>query len=195
MNKQKRILGLDVIAFDANYNKLDPFETTTIVLFEELKKNSEFKNQASGHPHHTMLNQSTPGSSHSTSALATMVNADTSFSASDTSLLHFYHKSAAISSYLPNGSGGQGVGSSSGPSAMGSSSTSGGSSSAIRSSSTYCLQVSLFNLVPSPNCPPFSDENCDLCVNLFLYKVTKNFMGGFNKICRKKNLDFRKTES
>lgn len=159
-----------MIAFDANYNKLDPFETTTIVLFEELKKNSEFKNQTNGHPHHTMLNQSTPGSAHSTSALATMVNADTSFSASDTSLLHFYHKSAAISSYLPNASGGQGA-CSYGPNTIGSSSTSGGSSATIRCSSTYCLQVSLFNLVPSPNCPPFSDENCDLCVNLFLYKV------------------------
>jgi hypothetical protein len=39
-------LGLDVIAFDSNYNKLDPFETTTNNLYEELKKNSDLKNQS-----------------------------------------------------------------------------------------------------------------------------------------------------
>jgi hypothetical protein len=36
-------MGLDVIAFDANYNRLDTSETTTMLLYEELKKNSEFK--------------------------------------------------------------------------------------------------------------------------------------------------------
>lgn len=36
------LLGLDVIAFDSNYNRLSVDETTTIQLYEELKKNSEF---------------------------------------------------------------------------------------------------------------------------------------------------------
>lgn len=165
-----------MIAFDANYNKLDPFETTTIVLYEELKKNSEFKNQtAVNHQYSSMLmSQLTPGSAHSTSALAAMAStnaADTSFTTGETSsggLLHFYHKSAAISSFLSS-NGLTGGGSGQGANTVGSSSA--GPSSAPRSSSTFCLQVSLFNLVPSPNCPPFSDENCELCVNLFLYKV------------------------
>ena len=39
----KSLLGLDVIAFDANYNRLDTSETTTTRLFEELKKNSSRK--------------------------------------------------------------------------------------------------------------------------------------------------------
>jgi hypothetical protein len=37
------LMGLDVIAFDSNYNRLDTSDTTTMLLFEELKKNSEFK--------------------------------------------------------------------------------------------------------------------------------------------------------
>ena len=138
-------------------------------LFHELKKNSEFKNHHTAVHHQPMINQSTPGSTHSTSALSTMV-ADTSFSASDTSLLHFYHKSAAISSSLNNNTGGSGPNNTVGSSSVGLSSAS------SRSSSTYCLQVSLYNLVPSSNCPPFSDENCDLCVNLFLYKVNRHII-------------------
>lgn len=159
-----RILGLEVIAFDSNYNKLDPFETTTIVLYEELKKNSEFKNQSGVHHHPPVINQSTPGSAHSTSVLLAANNGDTSFSTGDTSLLHFYHKSAAVPSFTSNSDlGSRGIGHSG----------SGSISTSPRSSSTYCLQVSLYNLVPSPNCSPISDENCDLCVNLFLYKVAE----------------------
>ena len=34
-----------MIAFDSNYNRLDTSEETTIHLFEELKKNCDFKVQ------------------------------------------------------------------------------------------------------------------------------------------------------
>lgn len=38
------ILGLDVFAFDSNYNRLDSKEATTLFLYEELKKNNEISN-------------------------------------------------------------------------------------------------------------------------------------------------------
>jgi hypothetical protein len=37
------LLELDVIAFDSNYNRLDISDTATIVLYNELKRNSELK--------------------------------------------------------------------------------------------------------------------------------------------------------
>lgn len=40
------LLGLDVIAFDSNYNRLDSSDATTILLYEEIKKNSDYKNQS-----------------------------------------------------------------------------------------------------------------------------------------------------
>ena len=39
------MLGLDIIAYDSNYNRLDTFETTTMFLYEELRKNNSFKMQ------------------------------------------------------------------------------------------------------------------------------------------------------
>ena len=39
------LLGLDVIAYDSNYNRLDPSEATTMFLFDELKKNNNFQIQ------------------------------------------------------------------------------------------------------------------------------------------------------
>lgn len=39
------LLGLDVIAYDSNYNRLDTSEATTIFLFNELIKNSAPKGQ------------------------------------------------------------------------------------------------------------------------------------------------------
>ena len=37
------LLGLDVIAYDSNYNRLNTSDATTIFLYEELKKNNSFK--------------------------------------------------------------------------------------------------------------------------------------------------------
>jgi hypothetical protein len=37
------LLGLDVIAYDSNYNRLNSSDATTIFLYEELKKNNNFK--------------------------------------------------------------------------------------------------------------------------------------------------------
>ena len=42
-------------------------------------------------------------------------------------------------------------------------------SSLTRSSTTFCLKLSLESLMPSANCA-YSDENSQLCVNLFLSK-------------------------
>ena len=49
------LLGLDVIAYDLDYNRLDTSEATTIFLYEELKKNSHFKSQAQA-PHSAPVN-------------------------------------------------------------------------------------------------------------------------------------------
>lgn len=38
------MLGLDVVAFDSNYNRLHSTNATTLFLYEELKKNSEINN-------------------------------------------------------------------------------------------------------------------------------------------------------
>ena len=161
-----------MIAFDTNYNKLDPFETTTIVLFEELKKNSEYKNQTTVNHHHHQGNQATTTATTTTpgsTASALFSSAGIDGSLSDTNLLHFYHKSSAGTSLFPvTGANSAAVASRQSTSASSSGAT---TITVPRSSMSFCLQVSLFNLVPSPNCAPFSDEHCDLCVNLFLYKV------------------------
>jgi hypothetical protein len=56
-------MGLDVIAFDSNYNRLDTFEASTMLLYEELKKNSEFKINAA-HPPHKLPHNNSLASNH-----------------------------------------------------------------------------------------------------------------------------------
>jgi hypothetical protein len=46
------LLGLDIIAYDSNYNRLDASEASTIFLYEELKKNSLYRNNHPTHHYH-----------------------------------------------------------------------------------------------------------------------------------------------
>jgi hypothetical protein len=117
------LLGLDVIAFDSNYNRLDTSEATTTLLYEELKKNSEIKGQSVRHANNSI---------------------QPSISIDESSLTHFDHKSPQTNPI----------------------------NASSRSSATYCLKITLENLIPF-NCPNYFDDKTqetELCANLYLYK-------------------------
>lgn len=116
------LLGLDVIAFDSNYNRLGSCETSTIFLYEELKKNSDLRNQST--------------QSHIISQSSMLKDE----SLNESNLSNFQHK--PLSNINAQNT---------------------------RTSSTYCLKVSLENLIPISNYA-LPDENSELCVNLYLYK-------------------------
>jgi hypothetical protein len=119
------LLGLDVIAFDNNYNRLDTSETTTILLYEELKKNSEYKTQA----FQPLIHQA---------SITSFFNDD---HFNDGNFTNFKHKSSITNqNHLQ-----------------------------ARTSPTYCLKLTIENMMPSTNCT-FTEENCELCVNLYMYK-------------------------
>lgn len=111
------LLGLDVIAYDSNYNRLDTKEATTIFLYEELKKNNNINKLLNNQPMISMPPDSNP------------INLKN----------QFRHQSI-------NSAGNQST-----------------------SSATFCLKLSIENLVSSQN-NIHLEENSELCLNLFLYK-------------------------
>ena len=139
------LLGLDVIAYDSNYNRLNTSDATTIFLYEELKKNNSFKQNI--YPSNAPLSNFMPD--------------ETIIDTNPVSIIFLFKFKMIFTQFIsfikininnkflhqPTNA----------------------NQASMRTSPTFCLKLSLENLIPSQNCA-YSDENSLLCVNIFLFK-------------------------